>query len=147
MANLGRWLGHMWKRVQPEENPNPTRSFAAVVRSPVMSRRDASSAPSGAAAGRQPPSSAPPPIARSPSGGAPGFTPGVYQPIGAVQTAAPQAVLTPSQPAPVQPPPRSHISLLVTILNNRSSSFMLEAGKCSNNNTCRLLHSSMHCPI
>ncbi|XP_044351587.1 uncharacterized protein [Triticum aestivum] len=104
MANLGRWLGHMWKRVQPEENPNPTRSFAAVVRSPVMSRRDASSALSGAAAGRQPPSSAPPPIARSPSGGAPGLAPGVYQPIQAVQTAAPQAVLTPSHPAPVQLP-------------------------------------------
>ncbi|KAI4981411.1 hypothetical protein ZWY2020_021903 [Hordeum vulgare] len=40
MVDLNRWLRHLWNRKAHEANPNFTRSLAAVVRSPAMTRGD-----------------------------------------------------------------------------------------------------------
>jgi hypothetical protein len=106
MANLGRWLGHLWKRGRTAGNPNLTRSFAAVVRSPTMSRRDPSAPPGGAAGNQAQPSlraaQQPDGPMASPAGGAPGFAPGVYQPIQTPSSGAPSASFTPVQQPPGQ---------------------------------------------
>ena len=99
MVDLGRWLRHMWNRKAQRVNPNFDRTFAAVVASPKMMRGDPS-VPPGITTGQQalqPPASSQP--VSSPTGGAPGFTPGVYQPV-----QAPQPYGTPGGFVPAQQP-------------------------------------------
>ena len=118
MVHLAHWLGHMWKRKGQGVNPNLDRSYAVVVASPPMTCGN-QSAPPGITTGQQPlqPPASSQPVS-SPTGGAPGFTPGVYQPVQAAQSYGTPGGFVPAQQPQAQQLPLPPWALCVDFVRS-----------------------------